>query len=97
MAIESNNIIGEAGDRPKQKPRLGGIFQAKGETMKNKYWYAVMTDRDDTDWGTGSFDRAEAERMVIDNLDVYPDGYLAMIDGDFCVMEITPDCFETID
>ena len=62
--------------------------------MANK-WYAVMTDRDDTDWGTGSFDRGEAEKMVVRNLDIYPDGYIAVIDGDECVDEITTEDFAT--
>lgn len=55
--------------------------------MKNTYWYAVMQDNEDTDWGTGSYDLAEAERMA----EKYPEGYIAVIDvsGDpICVDEI---------
>lgn len=62
-----------------------------------------MSDREDDDWGIGSFDRVEAERMVIRNLDIHPDGYIAVIDeGDgtpiskICVDEITPDDFTPI-
>lgn len=32
--------------------------------MKMKTWYAVMIDREDTDWGTGSYDLAEALDMA---------------------------------
>ncbi len=59
----------------------------------NKDWYAVMMDHDDIDWGTGSFDQYEAERMVCKNLDIYPDGYIAIIRGDDCIAEISQDDF----
>ena len=55
--------------------------------MANNYWYAVMKDNDDTDWGYGSYDLAEAKEMV----SKYPEGYIAVIDegGDpICVEEI---------
>ena len=56
--------------------------------MNKKYWYAVMTDNDDNDWGYGSYDLAEAKEMV----KKYPDGYIAVIDEDggdpICVEEI---------
>ena len=29
-----------------------------------KYWYAVMTDREDTDWGYGSYDLEEAKQKA---------------------------------
>lgn len=29
-----------------------------------KNWYAVLNDRDDSDWGTGSFDWSEAVAMA---------------------------------
>lgn len=29
-----------------------------------KKWYAVMRDSEDTDWGTGSFNKREAAKMV---------------------------------
>ena len=34
--------------------------------MEKLFWYAVMKDREDDDWGTGSFSREEAERMALD-------------------------------
>lgn len=61
----------------------------------NEKWYAVMTDRSDNDWGTGSFERGEAEKMVVNNLDLYPDGYIAVIQNDTCVDEITTEDFDT--
>lgn len=60
--------------------------------MSNNIWYAVMTDLDDTDWGTGSYDRAEAVAMVRNNLDIYPDGYIAVID----VSTNNPVCIDEI-
>lgn len=64
--------------------------------MENKYWYAVLSDRDDNDWGTGSFDQDVAEQMLAQ----YPDGLIAVIDGGYdeagnattdpiCIEEIT--------
>lgn len=32
--------------------------------MEKKNWYAVLNDRDDNDWGTGSFDWSEAVAMA---------------------------------
>ena len=29
--------------------------------MTKNYWYAVLTDNEDNDWGTGSYDLDEAE------------------------------------
>lgn len=55
-----------------------------------------MTDRDDNDWGVGSADRSEAEKMVIRNLDIYPNGYIAVIENDTCVDEIAPEDFSPV-
>ena len=55
--------------------------------MEKNYWYAVMQDNEDNDWGYGSYDPAEAEEMV----KAFPDGYIAVIDEDgdpVCVDEI---------
>lgn len=56
-------------------------------------WYAVMRDRDDDDWGTGSRDYDEAVRMAQAlRDDGYSDAYIAVIDdGDdpICTDEIT--------
>ena len=55
--------------------------------MDNNYWYAVMVDNDDADWGYGSYSLDEAKEMVKN----YPDGYIAVIDdgGDpICIDEI---------
>lgn len=52
--------------------------------MEKKLWYAVMMNNDDTDWGTGSFDRAEAEKAV---KAYWKDGdteaYIAVIDANY--------------
>lgn len=54
-----------------------------------KKWYAVLKNREDTDWGTGSFDLKEAIEMM----KVYgEDSLIAVIDnGDdpVCIDEIT--------
>ena len=34
------------------------------EVTTMKYWYAVMMDREDNDWGFGSFDLDEAKAKV---------------------------------
>ena len=55
--------------------------------MKNKYWYAVMKDNDDYDWGYGSYSLAKAKKMV----KAYPEGYIAVIEegpDPICVEEI---------
>lgn len=55
--------------------------------MEKHYWYAVMRDDVDADWGTGSYDLAEAKRI----LENYPDGYIAVIeegDDPICIEEI---------
>lgn len=57
-----------------------------------KYWYAVMQDNEDNDWGYGSHDLAEATAMVEKYKAIgYNDAYIAVIDesGD-------PTCVEAI-
>ena len=57
--------------------------------MENKLWYAVMRDNDDNDWGSGSYDYAEAVERVQKYI---PDGgYSAVIEegnDPICVEEI---------
>lgn len=58
-----------------------------------KLWYAVLRDREDNDWGYGSYDRKEAEKMA---LDMGAEAYIAVIeDGDnpICVEEIDQEDF----
>ena len=60
-----------------------------------KLWYAVLRDREDNDWGYGSYNRREAERMA---LEMGPDAFIAVIDTEFdpiCVEEISQEDFET--
>lgn len=55
--------------------------------MEKTFWYAVMQDDEDLDWGTGSFDLDEAKEILKD----YPDGYIAVIEegpDPICVDEI---------
>lgn len=57
--------------------------------MESKIWYAVMRDRDDNDWGYGSFDLEEAKKMA---RDLGGDAYIVVIDdGDdpVAIEEIT--------
>ena len=43
---------------------------------QDRKWYAVLSDDEDTDWGTGSYDKNEAEEMLRE----YPEGMLAEIE-----------------
>lgn len=62
--------------------------------VPGKKFYAVMADREDTDWGTGSYSLDKAIEMVKEKKDVYPDGYIAVIEmgnDPICVDEIEVD------
>ena len=48
-----------------------------------------MADREDSDWGYGSHDIAEAKQMLKDA--EYEDGYIAVIENDVCIEELTQD------
>lgn len=53
--------------------------------MEKKYWYAVMIDGDDNDWGCGSFDKSFAETKTAElnqGLDE-PTAYIAVIDAGY--------------
>ena len=57
-------------------------------------FYAVMADREDTDWSLGSYSLEKAIEMVKEKKDVYPDGYIAVIEmgpDPICVDEIEVD------
>lgn len=59
-----------------------------------KLWYAVLRDREDNDWGYGSYSRHEAERMA---LEMGTDAYIAVIEegnDPVCVEEISQENFE---
>lgn len=62
--------------------------------MENsKIWYVLMKDRDDTDWGTGTYNKQEAMETVQSwREDVYPEAYIAVIDESgnepMCIEEI---------
>lgn len=54
-------------------------------------WYAILKDNEDNDWGTGSFDRAEAIEMA-KKADYK---LLATIENDVCVkIEEVAECKE---
>lgn len=52
-------------------------------------WYAVMMDKEDNDWGTGSFDYNEAVKMAQE----MGAELIAVISGDYCVDEISAEDF----
>ena len=45
-----------------------------------KIWYAVMTGPDDTDTSYGSRDLDEAKSMALRAKNIYPEGYIAVIE-----------------
>lgn len=49
-----------------------------------RLWYAVQRDAED-DWGTGSFNKDEAIRMLMADED---NSLIAVIENDVCVEEI---------
>lgn len=58
-----------------------------------KYWYAVMRDRDDDDWGYGSYNLDEAKQMARNYGD---EAYIAVIEeseNSVCVEEIRQEDF----
>lgn len=62
--------------------------------LETKIWYAVI-DREDDDWGTGSFDLEEAKRMCLETGN--DEAYIAVIDdtceNPVCLYEIHQDEF----
>lgn len=63
--------------------------KSEGEKMSDRKWYAVMRDREDDDWGYGSYDIEEAKRMCLDQES--PEAYIAVIaegENPVCVDEI---------
>ena len=57
--------------------------------MSDRKWYAVMRDREDGDWGYGSYDIDEAKQMLTE--EESPEAYIAVIaegENPVCVDEI---------
>lgn len=53
------------------------------ENFEKRYgtWYAVLTDNEDNDWGTGSHSLDEAQKMVAEyKANGYKDAHIAVID-----------------
>lgn len=62
-------------------------------------WFAFLKDRDDNDWGMGSSDYDEAQKMVINHLSIYPDGHIAIIEegpDPVCLEERYPEDFDGV-
>lgn len=56
-----------------------------------KYWYAVITDSECPDWGTGYYNLDEAKKKARSLRDIYPCAYVAVIElgpDPICVDEI---------
>lgn len=65
--------------------------------MTKNYWYAVMMDNDDNDWGCGSYDLSEAEAKVAAYKDQgYTDAYIAVIDEGTTDDPADPICIDEI-
>ena len=94
-----NNIIRERGIENDHN-EVNDLWEAywQGEfsdaPVARILWYALMKDRDDTDWGAGTRNREEAIETVKSwRKDVYPEAYIAVIDESgnepMCIEEIT--------
>ena len=53
----------------------------------NRYWFAVMMDNEDNDWGTGSYNYDEAREMAI-RMDAEYIAVIEMGSDPICVDEI---------
>lgn len=59
-------------------------------------WYAVMKDKEDSDWGTGSFEIEEAKKMAVS---MGPEAYIAVIEegeDPICIRTIEQEDFEDL-
>lgn len=62
-----------------------------------KKWYAVLTDREDSDWGIGSFELSEATKKCKEfnnenERNGFPrESYIAVIENDVCIEELDED------
>lgn len=65
----------------------------------NNFWYAVLENKDDNDWGYGSCSLNEAKKMCLELESEY--AYIAVIDDDgfdsLCIAEIRQSEFEGYD
>ena len=64
--------------------------------MGNEKWYAVMSGPNDDDWGFGTTDPDKAQKMIVEHIKNYPDGYIAVIENDVCIEERKPEDFDPI-
>lgn len=65
--------------------------------MKKNFWYAVMKDNEDNDWGCGSYDLSEAEKKVAAYKEQgYGEAYIAVIDEGTAEDPADPICIDEI-
>lgn len=73
--------------------RIGNIDEVNAyfESLQDeaeRIWYAYQNDSEDNDWGTGTFDKAEAIEWLRAAKAEHEDAHLALIQSDFCIDEI---------
>lgn len=76
---------------PAEEKKEEETEEVEEETEENAVWYAVMRDSEDTDHGTGSFDREKSISMALAyRSSGYKDAYVALIDpqDDYCIDEL---------
>ena len=61
------------------------VAESEEDMKENRLWYAIMYDKEDTDWGYGSFNYDEAVNMLLE-CDMY--NLIAVIENDVCIEEI---------
>ena len=70
---------------PDDEPEFDEIWREATDDDIDEYgvaeqtWYAIEIDEDDNDWGTGSYDYAEAVRMLRETAEYHPDARIAVI------------------
>lgn len=81
-------------DAPNEAPAFDDyIDEVQASGGLTTVWYAVMRDREDDDWGTGSYDLDDAKRMCVS---IGAGAYIAVIDeapNPVCIEEIEQDEF----
>lgn len=86
--MESNPANSEEFETVYAMWTTGKFYKDTGDKMRR--WFAVLSDADDTDWGTGSHGLAIAKQMLVDA--GYEDGRIAVINIEndpFCERIIT--------
>ena len=63
---------------------------------ENKTFYAELIDEKDFEYDIGSYDKNEAEREVVCDLRIFPEGHIAVVENGICVRKIWPLDFSPI-